>query len=255
MSKHRRLNRISGGFLAVACSVSALSAMARADVIYETDDPFGSPFGVLGFDVFIDQSVAVRFTPADDFALDRVSMWLWNNDTSGGEPPIIITLRNDHNEDGASTPGDEIFESWQMHVPNTNGFNPTLFAFDSMKHPALQVDTIYWIVAESNAQPQLDPVWALSFPTIGYSSTTDFEGDEWEPASEGPVQTLIVEGTPDDPASPGDLDGDGDVDAADLAALLGNWGACADPKDCPADLDGDGTVGASDLAILLGNWG
>ncbi len=52
-----------------------------------------------------------------------------------------------------------------------------------------------------------------------------------------------------------DLDGDGDVDAADLALLLGNWGPCADPDDCPADLDGDGSVGASDLAILLGNWG
>ena len=48
--------------------------------------------------------------------------------------------------------GDDIFESWQMNVPNTNGFNPTLFAFDSMKHPALQADTNYWIVAESNAQ-------------------------------------------------------------------------------------------------------
>ena len=53
----------------------------------------------------------------------------------------------------------------------------------------------------------------------------------------------------------GDLDNDGDIDAADLAQLLGNWGPCADPDDCPADLDGDGIVGAFDLAILLGNWG
>ena len=51
----------------------------------------------------------------------------------------------------------------------------------------------------------------------------------------------------------GDLDGDGDVGAADLAALLGSWGAC--DEDCPADLDGDQIVGAADLAILLGNWG
>ena len=49
----------------------------------------------------------------------------------------------------------------------------------------------------------------------------------------------------------GDLDGDGDVDAADLALLLGAWGS-SDPS---ADLDGDGSVGAADLAILLGNWG
>ncbi len=49
-----------------------------------------------------------------------------------------------------------------------------------------------------------------------------------------------------------DLDGDGAVDAADLATLLGAWGVCAA---CQADLDGDGTVGAADLAMLLGAWG
>jgi hypothetical protein len=49
----------------------------------------------------------------------------------------------------------------------------------------------------------------------------------------------------------GDLDNDGDVDAADLAILLGSWGRCAA---CPADLNGDGGVSASDLAILLGAW-
>ena len=61
--------------------------------------------------------------------------------------------------------------------------------------------------------------------------------------------------TPGDGEVVGDLDGDGDVDAADLAILLGNWGPCGDCEDCPADLDGDCTVGAADLAILLGNWG
>ncbi len=48
-----------------------------------------------------------------------------------------------------------------------------------------------------------------------------------------------------------DLDGDGDVDAADLAALLAAWGPC---DGCPADLDDDGVVGASDLAALLASW-
>jgi choice-of-anchor B domain-containing protein len=49
-----------------------------------------------------------------------------------------------------------------------------------------------------------------------------------------------------------DLDGDGDVGAADLAMLLGAWGP--NPGH-PADFDGDGFVNAADLAQLLGNWG
>ena len=49
-----------------------------------------------------------------------------------------------------------------------------------------------------------------------------------------------------------DLDGDGVVDASDLAILLASFGPCAN---CAADLDGSGIVDAGDLAILLGNWG
>lgn len=49
---------------------------------------------------------------------------------------------------------------------------------------------------------------------------------------------------------PGDLDGSGAVDAADLAVLLGAWGSSG-----AADLDGSGSVDAADLALLLGGWG
>lgn len=51
----------------------------------------------------------------------------------------------------------------------------------------------------------------------------------------------------------GDLDGDGDVNGADLGILLASWGPC--PRGCNADFDGDGAVGAADLGILLGAWG
>ena len=49
-----------------------------------------------------------------------------------------------------------------------------------------------------------------------------------------------------------DLTGDGEVNAADLAQLLGSWGPCGD---CEADFNGDGMVNAADLAQLLGAWG
>jgi hypothetical protein len=51
-------------------------------------------------------------------------------------------------------------------------------------------------------------------------------------------------------SNPADLDGDGDVDAADLATLLSQWGTAGS-----ADISGDGVVGAEDLAMLLGAWG
>ena len=52
------------------------------------------------------------------------------------------------------------------------------------------------------------------------------------------------------PPCTGDLDGNGAVDAADLAALLSAWGGAG-----AADLDGSGAVDAADLAALLSAWG
>ena len=56
---------------------------------------------------------------------------------------------------------------------------------------------------------------------------------------------------------PGDIDGDGDVDTADLLTLLAEWGPCDRPcpPSCAADVDDDCNVGTSDLLLLLANWG
>lgn len=58
-------------------------------------------------------------------------------------------------------------------------------------------------------------------------------------------------GTTCAPVCPADLDGDGQVTAADLSLLLGAWNTAS----TSADLNGDGSVDAADLAILLGAWG
>ena len=51
-------------------------------------------------------------------------------------------------------------------------------------------------------------------------------------------------------ANPADLNGDGVVNASDLALLLNNWGGAG-----VGDINADGVVNASDLALLLNGWG
>jgi len=53
------------------------------------------------------------------------------------------------------------------------------------------------------------------------------------------------------PACPADFNGDGSVDAFDLAMVLTSWG----PESSDADLNGDGAVDAFDLAMVLTSWG
>jgi len=56
-----------------------------------------------------------------------------------------------------------------------------------------------------------------------------------------------------DSHAPGDLNGDGCVDHADLGILLSDWDCTG--GDCPGDCDGDGDTDHADLGLLLGHWG
>ena len=62
------------------------------------------------------------------------------------------------------------------------------------------------------------------------------------------IAVIELAGSPKNPC-PADLDGNGEVAAPDLGALLNSWGTAF------ADLNGDGDTNAQDLAILLSAWG
>lgn len=63
----------------------------------------------------------------------------------------------------------------------------------------------------------------------------------------------IFRWTPEEaPGTPGDLDGDGFINGADLGLLLGAWGTDGEP--IGADINDDGTVDGADLGLLLGAW-
>ena len=55
------------------------------------------------------------------------------------------------------------------------------------------------------------------------------------------------------PGIPGDLNGDGCVDHADLGILLSDWGCTG--GECPGDCDNDGDTDHADLGIMLAHWG
>ena len=74
-----------------------------------------------------------------------------------------------------------------------------------------------------------------------------FASREYSNASQRP--TLIVEWELG--GSPADLNGDGQVNGADLGLMLAEWGPCSG---CDGDLTGDGQVNGADLGLLLADW-
>jgi hypothetical protein len=52
-----------------------------------------------------------------------------------------------------------------------------------------------------------------------------------------------------------DIDGNGNVDAIDLAIVIGYWGTNGGKEYPQADIDRSGDIDAADLAALLGAWG
>lgn len=243
---------------ALFAGVFVFPLAAPADVIFATHDPFGGPFGITGFDVFQGQSVAARFEPCGDHTLDRVRLWLWNNDENGREPLIDIRLETDDPANGESRPSGVVLEGWTFNVPGDGVFNPTLYTFDSISHAALDRRVRYWLTARSNAPGGADPVWAWAALESGWMSLIDHAtSDQWSNAASGAVASYIVEGTPGPGDTPGDIDGDGDVDLGDLAMLLSAFGLCrGDPGFNPAaDFNCDGCIDLGDLAVLLSSFG
>lgn len=112
------------------------------------------------------------------------------------------------------------------------------------------------------------PAWGgFTYFTDGDALARTALGRMAEPIGTGFEGTLELEAVPDGslvallgercaivriatPRAPGDLDGDGEVNGADLTILLGAWGTNLED----ADLNDDGTVDGGDIAILLGAW-
>ena len=62
---------------------------------------------------------------------------------------------------------------------------------------------------------------------------------------------------PTPPVTPGDVDGDGDVDLSDLGTLLAAYGTCTGDAGyvAAADFDAGGCIDLSDLGVLLASYG
>ncbi len=150
--------------------------------IYKTNEPWPE----LGFDVSTRQVPAIRFEPQEDINLEYIQLWFMNN-SSIYQGEVTITLNTDDlREDGQSQPSDYILESWTFQI-SSQGLLQKDVIYSELK-PYLEEGQRYWIVAQSESPPLLNPVWNVSGPigddgVIGYYGRLDPLDGEWSVGS------------------------------------------------------------------------
>ncbi|MFO0829265.1 MAG: hypothetical protein U0572_14095 [Phycisphaerales bacterium] len=179
-----------------------------------------------------------------------------------GQSVIGTALGSDDVDGGATTLTSPSFDAtgfdavevsyWRWYS-NDQGANPNT---DIMPVQISNNNGASWVALESvstNAH-----AWTFkSFSINGIIAPTSTMKLRWVARDTGAasiveagVDDVVVRGFVCAAPIPGDLDGDGDVDGADLGLFLGAWGS-AGPF---ADLDGSGSVDGADLGVLLGSW-
>ena len=75
-----------------AIALASIVGTAQGDTIFDTGTPDGGFIGFYGFDIYVDQSVAIAFTPDQDYRLDQVGLWMMRNDFdhAGAPHPVPV---------------------------------------------------------------------------------------------------------------------------------------------------------------------
>eukprot|EP00697_Spironema_sp_BW2_P014498 gnl/Spiro4/4944_TR2465_c0_g1_i1.p2 gnl/Spiro4/4944_TR2465_c0_g1~~gnl/Spiro4/4944_TR2465_c0_g1_i1.p2 ORF type:complete len:199 (+),score=22.78 gnl/Spiro4/4944_TR2465_c0_g1_i1:34-597(+) len=172
-------------FLCFAFTFLYVAALSnRPFVVVDTGSP-PDPFGIDGFDVSVDQSVAVRFVCNSAGSLKSLELWLMSNAATNATVTLGVA------SGGASTPPAHFNETWTVVVPPI-GWNPQLFVLNSTLAPSLQVGDVWWVVATSTDPGGNDAVWAMT-DSLGFMSTSS--KGAWQPGGSGGVAGLLVRAT------------------------------------------------------------
>jgi len=195
-------------------------------------------------DVFTDYYLVTGDLNQDDFAEDVIDALL-----QGGDNDLDPGL-NDVRVETLAGAG--------MGGPFIGG------TYSTRTNPPLQKRYDY-ILASDAIFDQFDTddngIWTQS--ELNAAGFSYFSGDDGGQQASGDIDASQVASDhspvvvdfvlPGSEGIPGDLDGDGDVDHADLGILLADWGCTG--GNCSGDCDGDGDTDQADLGILLANFG
>lgn len=179
----------------MAAAVGCTAAIAPGEVIYQSEGPFGGPFGLWGADVFTGQAVAQRFEPPGQYRLDRVKIWFMSNDFGGTvEERVVVSIQTDAGGPDESYPSGVVLERVEF-ISSAIGWDPVEEVIDFPGRPWLFEGERYWVVCESETNPAENPVWLFASFGLGFNTFRPWDGP-WYPGGSGAELCMTVEATP-----------------------------------------------------------
>jgi hypothetical protein len=166
---------------------------------------------------------------------------------------------------GMAAPYTMASTTWQASIPaapsnpyptpgQTNVPASAVLSWNSQ--PGVTYDLYFDTVSPPAAKVATDLPEASYTPTLQAGLTYYWQVVARNPAGQtaGPTWSFQVAAAPH---VPGDVNGDGHVDVADVLLVADSFGLCAGAPgyDARCDLDGSGCVDVSDLLIVAHNWG
>ena len=199
---------------------------------------------------------------------ESVGAFMWNN---GAVTPLIngpfgasAMAINDQNQivGWNSAPG-FILSAFRW----SNGSSIPLGTLGGNSSRAQDINNNGWIVGSSNISPGVEHAFVWIDGTMHDLHDLIPESSGWFLGVAEAINDknqIVGNGTNPQgqprgflltPVGPGDVNGDGTVNVADLLALINSWGPCPAQGDCFADFDNNGVVNVADLLVLIENWG
>ena len=234
-----------GSWIGAAVVVATLSTTASAQV-YQTNPPFGSPFGLIGYDVFHLQSVGVRFTPDRMYYFTGANFWVMSNDFAGpSNAEVRVSLRGDDPTGGESRPSNDIIYETMTFRVSAIGWDPVEERVSSRENPPLRPGEHYWLVMMCDVTGD-NPVWNWAHPGNGFMSNTDGDQTTWQPGGFGAVVSVTIRGN--GCYADCDTEGHATLDIFDFLCF-GNRFANGDSYACDCDITSG--IGVCDIFDFL----
>ena len=172
-----------------------------------------------------------------------------------------LTLRHRGNEHVGAGPPADFREATDFVIDLGNGYNLPAFPVDGANicgdEGNIFIDVEYYFIRLDGSENREfgDTIGPYIRPE-GFTFAWGYDIDDARTFNRaGFVATFAAVSCESDGCF-GDLNEDGEVNAADIGLLLSAWGSCgkAGPG-CFGDLNEDGEVNGTDIGLILGAWG